>query len=92
MKYHQNTWMILSGRYFGSNCTRPQIVSQVFSGIHLSAVKHIKHYKLQNVYVCPSQQTLQGYTNFSTTGTGFSASTDDQLKDYAKIDEILHCK
>ena len=39
-----------------------------------------------------SERTLQDYTRFNTTGSGFTAATDNQLRDYARLDVIPNRK
>lgn len=54
-----------------------------------------KAYKMLQSSKClclPSQRTLRDYTHFNTTGAGFSAATDDQLKQYAKLGETPNCR
>ncbi|XP_065883726.1 uncharacterized protein [Dysidea avara] len=47
-----------------------------------------KAYKVLRNSKClhlPSERTLQDYTHFNTTGAGFSAATDNQLREYARL-------
>ena len=47
-----------------------------------------KAYKVLRNSKClrlPSERTLQDYTHFNTTGTGFSAATDNQLRQHARL-------
>ena len=47
-----------------------------------------KAYKVLRNSKClhlPSERTLQYYTHFNTTGAGFSAATDNQLRQHARL-------